>query len=394
MNKRIYILALIIMAFGCKKPYLPKIIAVSSNYLVVEGVINTGSDSTSIRLSRTVPLSSTTQTKPELGAAVAILTDAGGSYPLLARGNGYYTGAGLNSGTPAKYGLKIITSDGKMYLSDLVPSQYSPPIDSVYYHIQNDGVQIYADTHDPASRSTYYRWDYQETYKFHPAFQSLLYFLPPRYIEARDTTNQVYSCWLTDTGSNIVLNSSAKLTKDIITNNLLTEIPSTSEKIEDRYSILVKQYGLTPDAFNYYQLLKKNTEQVGSIFDVQPSELPGNIHCVNNPKEPVIGYITAGNVSQTRIFIDNRSLPAWSAITPYKGCMMDTLLFRRPIGASFVDDVKIYIWSGLQIPISEITSGGSATVAGSITIDGYTGSLPSCVDCTLRGTSIQPGFWK
>jgi len=123
MNKRIYILALIIVAFGCQKPYLPKIVAVPSNYLVVEGVINSGSDSTGIRLSRTVPLSSTTQVKPELGATVTVLTDAGGNYPLTETGNGYYSAPGLNLNSSAKYGLKIVTSDGKVYQSDFVPSK-------------------------------------------------------------------------------------------------------------------------------------------------------------------------------------------------------------------------------------------------------------------------------
>src|SRR5579872_1819930 len=108
MKRNIYILILIIMAFGCRKPYLPKIIAVSSNYLVVEGAINPGSDSTSIRLSRTVPLSSTAQVKPELGATVTVLTDGGGTYPLSETGNGYYTAPGLNLNSSAKYGLKIM----------------------------------------------------------------------------------------------------------------------------------------------------------------------------------------------------------------------------------------------------------------------------------------------
>ena len=44
---------------GCRKPYLPPVIATNSNYLVVEGVIDPGRDSTTIRLSRTVALSST-----------------------------------------------------------------------------------------------------------------------------------------------------------------------------------------------------------------------------------------------------------------------------------------------------------------------------------------------
>jgi hypothetical protein len=389
MNKRIYILALLIMAFGCKKPYLPKIVAVSSNYLVVEGAINTGSDSTSIRLSRTVPLSSTAQVKPELGATVTVLTDAGGNYPLSSAGNGYYTGPGLNLNSSAKYGLKIVTADGKVYQSDFVPSKNSPPIDSVYYRIQNDGLKIYADTHDPSNSTTYYRWDYKETYEIHSAFYSYVYLsqIPIDTVLNRPFGNQVYDCWLNDASTDIVLNSSAKLARDVIANNQITLIASTSEKLRVRYSILVDQYALTADAFNYYEQLRKNTEQLGSIFDPQPSELPGNIHCVTNPGEAVIGYVTAGSPAQSRIFIDNRYLPAWQASTPYEGCMMDTVLFRQPVGNAFVNEVQLYIYTQIQMPIFALVPPGSTQATG------YAASSPECVDCTLRGSNKQPVFW-
>jgi hypothetical protein len=390
MNKRICILALIIMAFGCKKPYLPKIIAVSSNYLVVEGAINTGSDSTSIRLSRTVPLSSKAQAKPELGATVVVLTDAGGSYPLASAGNGYYTGPGLNLNSSVKYGLKIVTAGGKVYQSDFVPSKNSPPIDSVYFRVGSNGVKIYADTHDPANGSTYYRWDYKETYEIHSAFYSYVYFsqIPFDTVLTRPFGNQIYSCWLYNTSSDIVLNSSAKLAKDVIAGNQITAIGSTSEKLRVRYSILVHQYALTADAFHYYEQLRKNTEQVGSIFDAQPSELPGNIHCVTTPGEAVIGYLTAGSSSQSRIFIDNRALPAWQASTPYGECVMDTLLFHRVLkDGTLVNEVQLYIYSQIQMPLFNIQRPGSNVVLG------YAASSPLCVDCTLRGSNQQPSYW-
>jgi hypothetical protein len=375
----------ITLSFGCKKPYAPKIIATSGNYLVVESVINTGTDSTSVRLSRTVPLSSTTGAKAELGANVIIITNTGGNYPLSEKGNGYYKGPGLNSGSPDTYSLKIATSDGKIYQSDFVQAKNSPPIDSVYYRVQNSGVNIYADTHDPSGKSTYYRWDYIETYKYHSAFQSFdsVVTAPKDTIVPRNPAYQTYTCYRSDTSSSIVLNSSAKLAKDIIANNQVTSIISSSEKIEDEYSILVRQYALTPDAFNYYQQLKKNTEQLGSIFDAQPSELPGNIHCTSNPGEAVIGYITAGVPAETRIFIYTKNLPNWQPITPYTGCIMDTALFCAGPGCE--NQVKDEIFPGYETPLYPV---------GYPIIIGYAISGPVCVDCTLRGTTKQPGFWR
>src|SRR5437879_5486860 len=133
MNYRIYliIIATIIIS-GCRKPYLPPIISSGTNYLVVEGAINTGQDSTIIHLSRTVPLSSPsgTMSSPELNASVVVESDANASYPLTDAGNGYYVAAGLNLSASNKYRVQITTADSKVYQSDFVTAKNSPPIDS------------------------------------------------------------------------------------------------------------------------------------------------------------------------------------------------------------------------------------------------------------------------
>ncbi|OIQ64306.1 hypothetical protein GALL_541430 [mine drainage metagenome] len=152
----------------------------------------------------------------------------------------------------------------------------------------------------------------------------------------------------------------------------------------------MKQYALTTDAYNYFVLLKKNTEQLGSIFDAQPSELTGNIHCLTNPAEPVIGFVTAGSVTQQRIFIDNANLPAWQADLPFKGCSADTLVYIYTIPKSvppqLIYQVREFIYTDVMIPIDYVDA--------FYPNNGYTAAFPYCVDCTLRGTNKQPSFWK
>jgi hypothetical protein len=306
-------------------------------------------------------------------------------------GIGFYKAPGLNTGTTNKYGLKITTTDSRVYQSDLVVAKNSPPIDSIYYKVQGNGLQIYSDSHDPTNNSRYYRYDYTETWMFHSAYDSFDYLStsPADTVLPRSTPSQfVYTCWRSDTSSIILLNSTAKLVKDVVSENPVIFIGSTSEKIGDRYTIFVKQYALTVDAFNYYQQLKTNTESIGSIFDAQPSELPGNIHCISNPAEPVLGYLTAGTPAESRIFIDTRNLPAWLPVNPYAGCMLSEDLFNSSTKPHVVvNQVQTFIYSGEQVPISVIAPPGSNKILG------YTASSPFCVDCTLRGTNIQPSFW-
>jgi hypothetical protein len=325
-----------------------------------------------------------------LGAKVTVESDAGGTYPLAEAGKGNYVAVGLNLNTANKYRLDITTSDGKIYQSDFVPVKSSQPIDSVSYQVQNNNaVQISVSTHDPSNSSQYYRWFYNETWIIHAKYESslMLQTVPKDTVVYRDPAHQIFRCWLSDVSSDIVLGSTAKLAKDILVNSPVAILPSTSEKFTERYSILVKQYALTTDAYNYYVQLRKNTEQLGSIFDPQPSELTGNIHCISNPAEKVIGYITAGVPAQQRIYINADQLPVgpnWIPNTPYNDCSFDTSLFFNP--KTKQNEVEANIYSGFEIPILTVGNPGQPPL-------GYTGSSGECVDCTVRGPSKPPSFW-
>ena len=292
---------IIISSISCRKPYAPSAITSPNSYLVVEGVIDSGQDSTLFKLSRTVNLSGKTSASPELGALVTVEDDQAGVYPLIEMGNGGYSAASLNLNPLRKYRLEIKTSDGNDYVSDFETIESNPPIDSVGFKIQANGLQLYVNTHNPNNNTRYYRWNYTETWQFHAKYSSG-YITDGTKIVARTADQLIYNCFGNDTSSTIVLGSSAKLSQDIIYQAPLTQVASTSEKIETRYSILVKQYALTSDSYNFWVNLKKNTEQLGSIFDAEPSNINGNIHCVNNPALPVIGYVSVTHVQQKRIF--------------------------------------------------------------------------------------------
>ncbi|MFI5161523.1 MAG: hypothetical protein ACHQHN_09605, partial [Sphingobacteriales bacterium] len=60
LRNGIFLCFILIAFINCRKPYQPAIVSVNHNYLVVEGVINSGSDSTFIKLSHTVKLDSKT----------------------------------------------------------------------------------------------------------------------------------------------------------------------------------------------------------------------------------------------------------------------------------------------------------------------------------------------
>ena len=142
--------------------------------MVVEGIINTGGDSTIIKLSKTVNLSAQTTSNPVLGATVVIENNQNATtWPLTSDNHGNYIAVGLSLPLAAKYRLAITTAGGS-YQSEFVPVISTPPIDSVGYTVSNGNVNIYVNTHDPTNQATYYRWDYQETWIFHAKYYSFL----------------------------------------------------------------------------------------------------------------------------------------------------------------------------------------------------------------------------
>jgi hypothetical protein len=380
-----YLLMLGVMIAGCKKPYNPTVISSNNNYLVVEGVINAGSDPTVISLSQTVNLSNGVQTSALNDYMVNIQDEAGNSIELTSQGNGKYTsGSGLNLNQTKKYRLHI-AHDEKEYASDYIAVKKTPSIDSVGFVPKGSNLNLYVSTHDATNNTRYYRWDFEETWKFHARYESGVLVDPvTKSIRARKESEASYYCYTSDLSSNILISSSAKLVSDVIFQAPLTTIPSTSEKISVRYSVLVKQYALTKEAYAFWENIKKNTEQLGSIFDAQPSQLQGNIHSVTNPAEPVIGYISITNVQQKRIFVDNSQLPInWFPIYPYN-CEIDSALIYNP--KSMLHEVQGSIIDGGGIPIAPIVDQGF--------VIGYIFSTLECTDCRIRGLSQPPLFWK
>jgi hypothetical protein len=396
-----FVAAAIITCSGCKKPYVPSVVAENNNYLVVEGVINAGRDSTVIKLSRTVKLTNKVTNNPVLGAVLTVESDQNTIFPLTETTYGNYVSSGLNLDNTHKYRLRIKTANNEQYLSDYLEVLNSPPIDSISYNtngtVISPGLNVYINTHDPGNKVLYYRWDYQETWIIHSYYYS--YFKSNGdTVLGRDLVNDnIANCWQSNTSSTIVLGSSAKLSQDVIANFPIISIPSTSEKVRDEYSILVRQYALTADAYAFYVNLKKNTEQLGSIFDALPSQIIGNIHSVTNLSDPVIGYISVGSTTSHRIFISNRQLPRWITDTTfYAGCHLAFDPPKLPCcfynfgGMNQVDEYINYNIGGYSNPLIPINSIG---LPGHPPI-GYTASTRQCVDCTVRGTNKKPVFWR
>ncbi|HEY1024190.1 MAG TPA: DUF4249 domain-containing protein [Sphingobacteriaceae bacterium] len=379
-GRNFLVVVTVLQLLCCKEPFDPSVESGSGSYLVVEGIISTTGTST-IRLSQSLQISDNNKIKNLPGAEVRVEGEDSSIFPSTDEGNGVYTIPHLNLAIGQKYRLRITIPGGKEYLSDFTTAQATPAIDNVEWVRDDKGVSISVDTHDPGNNTRYYMWDYEETWETrsydYSNFKVVNAGVNLR-LDPRDTVeaNQMYTCWKTARSTNILVSSSANLSSDVISDFPLVHIPAATEKLGVRYSILVRQYALTRPAFEYLQRMKKNSEQMGSVFDPQPSEARGNIRCITNPDEPVIGYISIAPVSEKRIFIRRSDVRQWNYSL---GCETGYVL-RHP------DSLKNVFSRGDNIPISEEYSNGGEIV-------GYYYSNSVCMDCRITGSSIKPAFW-
>jgi len=363
---------LFVVAVACRERYTPPLINANAKFLVVEGFINVGDAPTSITLTTTIKVSDTPNLAPMVGALVKVQGDDGGSYNLNEVMPGVYAINAINGSAAAKYRL-YIAANGKEYQSDYVAYKATPVIDSVSWEQQDDGVHIYANAHDATGNTRYYQWDFVETYEYHANFDAeytLENYVPVQLPYGK----HLYKCWHTINSTRLLTYSTVKLADDIVYKGEVQFIPASTRKLGQLYTIFLHQHAITEQAYSYLQQMSKNTENIGSLFDAQPSVLQGNIHCVTDASEIVVGFVTASSLQQQRIFIAKNQLKNW-LFPPYPYSVCDT------VNVEGREQTYTRAQEG-YIPIGEFMTGKTFA------------STNGCTDCrTEGGDTSKPAFW-
>jgi Domain of unknown function (DUF4249) len=341
--------------------------------LVVEGLITDKPEANIIKLSRPNHLGLTTAPLPISDCIVTVSDDSGQSFTFSETKPGTY------ASDPAKfqgvigrlYTLHITANLGTRQNYESFPMELKPvpAIDSVYYErvvfsesngttAGQEGCQIFLDTHDPANECKFFRWEYSETWEFH-----LPYTVP----------NSV--CWVSNNSDVINIKNTSIIGEDRISRFPLILVTNQTDRLRVKYSLLVNQYSLTEDEYNYWEKLQNISEQVGGLYDIIPSAIPSNIYCVDDPNQKVLGYFSVSAKSAVRIFIKDRFAGVRTEYTD-QTCIADTVIGNNPI-QYLNSSVWVIINNPLPPPGYRVTT-----------------RIKACYDCTMRGTKVMPDFWQ
>lgn len=393
---RYYILPFVILSFTLSNCVEPIDIETTTfdDAIVIEALITNEVKQHEINISRTYRLEENGPT-PETNADVKIIDDTQNVYTFVETASGKYISTTAFAAAPDRtYQLTVTTNSGMSYSSNSVKLTSTTQIDDINAVAETNengtlGVSINVNSFDPTGNSRYYRYEYEETYKIIAPFWSPLNSIvvssdsvgtEPRMREEKTCFNTLYS-------SDIIQTQTSGLSEDRVTGKQVRFIAVDDFIISHRYSILVKQYVQSLEAFSYFKTLKELSSSESLLSQNQPGFVNSNIVSVTDPNEKVLGFFDVSSVSTKRFFFNFREVFT-DLLTPKPPYFIDCKLF-----APLFEDGLISIIQSGRLRFNSINAccpGDPPIVPGG---GPHVMVIPECGDCTTIGTNVVPDFW-
>lgn len=209
--------------------------------------------------------------------------------------------------------LKVNLPDGTSYESSEETQTPSPDIAGVYYDLETkstfgrgseeDGLQFYIDFEGDSQSGNYYRWKLEETYEYHSTWPINRYLDEDNVLHESGADYSYYFCYKTEALNQIFTLSTEGFSKNSYKKYPLHFVNDHTQRLMYQYSLLVKQYSLSKEAYSYWETLRKNNKEATDLFGKQPANVKGNISNPSNPDEIVLGYFGVSSVKNKRVHV-------------------------------------------------------------------------------------------
>ncbi len=361
---------------SCITPFEPQGVNMIDNMVVIEGNI-LQNDTTKVMISRSLALNDKNAINYISKASVWVESERGNKIFGVETKKGSVIQYLINTkGIDPSFKYKLcVTISGRKYESEMLSILKTPDIDSIGFYTESDKsmVTFYVNTSDPQNNTKYYKWNFKEDWEFQSKF--------PSFFEYNPLTNQVISipyeknrfyCWNSGVSSSILIASTDHLNEDRVYRKKIVTMGPSDRRINYLYSMELHQLAITKEAYTYWENIRKNSDDIGGIFAPQPSEISGNIRCVSDPKERVLGYISAGVVKKKRIFAYANEIG----------------VYKEP-----ADCDVVFVNQDNPMPFESLFNSGYDVTSYSEEANESYWVSKKCVDCRLFGTKIKPPFW-
>ena len=309
---------LFLVLIGCTEPFPVESIEFEET-LVVESTITNEMKKQVVKVSRTIPLESFGQ-EIEDNATVRIEVSDGTTFDFSqdVETGSYISNMEFQAIADVDYTLKIITADGRSYSSSAVTMTPIVEIDRIYSELVSEngieGIQVFVDAGNITNDAKYFRYEYEETYKVQLPSVAKFNFEIQNFSEFTGAFDLVTTpiedwpdrdvCYPSFSSIGVIQISTANLGENQILRFPVRFISKSSPILRERYSILVKQYVQSQEAFIFYQILEDLGNVESLLSQGQPGFVTGNITSDIDSEERVLGFFEATSVSTERIYFD------------------------------------------------------------------------------------------
>jgi hypothetical protein len=241
-------------------------------------------------------------------AKVSLLTASGGRFRYFLSGFGEYTLEGFAAVDGESYAIEVVL-ENKVYMStfEKVPELLADDVISFEFNKEPFRTEspesvftVFSETTLPNSADPIYlRWMVEETY-----FWPLVYLPgtgfpppppPPCFISDVFEPNRIN---LFDGSGTSTRKGNFVLGKRLVDNSFLYP-----------FFVSVKQLSINRKAYEYWEKIKIVIDNQGSLFDIPPASVFGNISNVEDRNETVLGYFEVAKTKVTRIYTTRADVP-------------------------------------------------------------------------------------
>lgn len=367
------------------------------NVLVVESTLTNEMKQQVVKLSKTSTLENS-QVLIENNATVKVVGSDGHTYNFSqVTETGDYISDNEFSAIPnVDYTLSIQTSDGKSYSSSAVTLPPAVEMDEVYAERildeTHDGVQVLVNTEDPTGNAKYFRYGYEETYKIVAPYPSpftfeIINFDPDAYTYEIVLTPREPEivCYSSDNSTGINQTSTTELNENKVFRFPVKYLSKEDPKLQTRYSILVKQYVQSVEAFTFYKIIQELGSVESLLSQGQPGYVAGNMVSDNDPNEKVLGFFEASSVSSKRIYFNYQDFGIEKP--PYfVECEVLPLDYLDNTTIDNDPDERATLFTSLSYFNYQVIRLSQNTI--------YTIVQAECSVCTSFSSNVKPDFWE
>ncbi len=251
---------------------------------------------------------------PVSGCEVKIEDKNGHSFLFPESGAGRYRGVidGNYVVIGNKYRLIVLTPEGKRFTSSYEELLPCPAVDSVYYKLYSkqtvnngveNGLQFLIDLKANENYGHFFRWKLIETYEYHSSVPLNDWLDADGRHKLPKPDFSHYICYKTENRPEILVLSTDGFTQNSYEKFKLHFVNDRSQRLLYQYSLLVKQYSITENAYNYWHNLKKNNQESVDLFGKQPANIAGNISNDKDTTERALGNFMVSSVQSKRIMV-------------------------------------------------------------------------------------------